>query len=401
MLKKATVAMFSVILAVSLCACSQSNNTTENSVNVESSQTETQSSSESSVDMSVVSDDESSVQSSLNSSVSKSVNNVKISSIKFCNSNNINIVPDESAVVYFEVEGENTQNAKSLIEVVSNNTDITEITISKGSRSILYECNIKALSSGTSEIYVQAKDGSVKSEKRTVNVDNNVTTTKETEPNTEAEESLLQESSITENLNEELSKLEESSTLEHSIQESSKLEPYNPTSTNGFSATGSGDYVADGLEVTEYGILNISHSGERNFVVWAYDNEGNKELLVNKIGAYNGTVLLSHSGTYQLEIKADGNWSIQSSGLSTTDKTSFIGNGDCVTEIFDNPSGKWEIKNNGESNFVVRVYDVLVDKKKLLVNEIGDYSGVVKVDMVGYSFFEVNSSGEWSINKID
>jgi len=57
--------------------------------------------------------------------------------------------------------------------------------------------------------------------------------------------------------------------------------------------------------------VNISHTnGEGNFAVIGY-NDGlfGQDLMVNEIGAYSGEVQVE-SGTYLLEIMADGTWSI-------------------------------------------------------------------------------------------
>jgi hypothetical protein len=60
------------------------------------------------------------------------------------------------------------------------------------------------------------------------------------------------------------------------------------------------------------GIATISHDGGSNFAIWALDASLQQlDLLVNTIGTYQGTVLLPAEGTTALEIKADGNWTIE------------------------------------------------------------------------------------------
>jgi hypothetical protein len=70
-------------------------------------------------------------------------------------------------------------------------------------------------------------------------------------------------------------------------------------------ASGSGDdvVVVDVSSPT----LHITHDGESNFVVLAWTST--RDLLVNEIGAYEGTVR-SPTGTVVFEINADGNWSL-------------------------------------------------------------------------------------------
>ena len=89
----------------------------------------------------------------------------------------------------------------------------------------------------------------------------------------------------------------------------------NNTSTDGFWANGSGDYVATGLHVTGYGILNITNYGDSNFIVVVYEGDKRVGSIVNEIGNYSGTVLIDHSGTFDLEVKSNGSWDITSSGL--------------------------------------------------------------------------------------
>jgi hypothetical protein len=54
--------------------------------------------------------------------------------------------------------------------------------------------------------------------------------------------------------------------------------------------------------------FNITHNGSGNFAVFAYSDSGS-DLLVNEIGAYSGESLVG-SGTFLLEISADGAWTV-------------------------------------------------------------------------------------------
>ena len=53
--------------------------------------------------------------------------------------------------------------------------------------------------------------------------------------------------------------------------------------------------------------VNITNSGESNFVVKAYGD--NEDLLVNEIGNYSGEQLMP-AGTVLLEIQSSGTWSL-------------------------------------------------------------------------------------------
>ena len=176
----------------------------------------------------------------------------------------------------------------------------------------------------------------------------------------------------------------------------------NPTSTGGWGAHGTGDYVAEGLNVEGYAVLTINYYGDGNFSVVSYENgDDYDDLLVNEIGNYSGRVLIDHGGKFDLEINADGEWTIETSGLSVDDSTSFSGTGDCVTGITTHSGGNWEITNDGDSNFAVIQYGVKSGYMDLMVNEIGYYQGTVKSEKAQNDniFFEVNSDGNWTIKR--
>lgn len=57
-------------------------------------------------------------------------------------------------------------------------------------------------------------------------------------------------------------------------------------------------------------IWKLTHSGEANFVVWEYCTNGATSLIVNKVGAYRGTVR-GLGGTCVVAVHADGAWTIR------------------------------------------------------------------------------------------
>lgn len=66
------------------------------------------------------------------------------------------------------------------------------------------------------------------------------------------------------------------------------------------------DGVADGLTP-----VTLTHDGESNFAIWTW-GESYPDLIVNDVGAYDGTTLLP-DGTLVLQIDADGTWTISPS----------------------------------------------------------------------------------------
>ena len=145
--------------------------------------------------------------------------------------------------------------------------------------------------------------------------------------------------------------------------------------------------------------IHFTHSGVRNFVVWSYDATDDKELLVNEIGNYDGTVLLNGRSPYSFEITADGEWSYTIEPIGESEVESFAGRGDYVSDKCSLHSGVWQFTHDGDSNFVVKLYTT--DGRSLLINEIGVYSGKKKITIPEGSFaiLEVNADGNWTIEE--
>ena len=83
-------------------------------------------------------------------------------------------------------------------------------------------------------------------------------------------------------------------------------------------AQGRGDSVVECVLTPGRKVLQISHTGQGHFAIWLYDNGGDQELLVNEVGPYSGSKLISvgsgfldlTSGPCFMEITADGDWSV-------------------------------------------------------------------------------------------
>lgn len=71
------------------------------------------------------------------------------------------------------------------------------------------------------------------------------------------------------------------------------------------SGSGDGVYLFEGNSP----VFDITHEGERNFIVQQIPLEGRGELLVNEIGVYSGSVP-GVSGKSLIVIQADGSWQI-------------------------------------------------------------------------------------------
>lgn len=167
-----------------------------------------------------------------------------------------------------------------------------------------------------------------------------------------------------------------------------------------FTVSGSGDDVIDfTIPGDEPAALHIEHSGGSNFAVVTYSAAGERlDLLVNEIGAYSGTVpvnLYSGEEVAEIEITAGGAWTIEAlppADLPTLGDTA-EGTGDAVL-INLSDSTRLSITHEGESNFAVLSHGA---RRELLVNEIGSYSGTVRVDS-GSVLLQITADGSWTIS---
>lgn len=164
--------------------------------------------------------------------------------------------------------------------------------------------------------------------------------------------------------------------------------------------SGSGDDV---IELPATGvpmIMEITYSGEHNFVIWTLDSSGDQvDLLVNTIGSYSGTVTnyTDYDDTAFLSITASGSWSITFKPLClmdelvsgetySTDDVRYIATDDLLT---------LDITYVGDSNFVV--WGIGFSDVDLLVNEIDDYSGTVVWTEPQSFLIVIADDGDWTI----
>ncbi len=143
---------------------------------------------------------------------------------------------------------------------------------------------------------------------------------------------------------------------------------------------GNGDDVVDLPCAGMPCLMDVSYVGEHNFSVKHLNSaEESEDLLVNEIGEYFGTVTTYNDlvDSAMLEIHASGDWSItvrpMSSVLPLENGIPYQGSNVLYIDVDD--MSRLNITNAGARNFVVR--GVGLDRRDILVNEIGDYSGTV------------------------
>jgi hypothetical protein len=164
--------------------------------------------------------------------------------------------------------------------------------------------------------------------------------------------------------------------------------------------SGTGDMVIDNIKLTsEFYVAHITHTGSSNFIIKDYMGKL-YSLLVNKIGNYDGKVLMETSGTHALNIQADGSWTIEILPQISSSAVSFSGKGDFVTPFFKMPENRtWSFTHDGSSNFYIWAY--AYDDADLVVNVIGKYNGTQIVDIASGKnvFFEIHADGNWTLTK--
>lgn len=168
-----------------------------------------------------------------------------------------------------------------------------------------------------------------------------------------------------------------------------------------------GDCIGNGQTVTDrftppslISKLIFTHSGSRNFIVKAYDDQGRAELLVNTIGRYSGIRPLTSGSPTFLEIEADGAWSVEVAAIGADlDAYALAGEGDYVSDLFDPPTAgavPYALAHNGRRNFIVTLH--CASGSDLVQNKIGPVEGQVVADMrKGPCFWEVRADGGWVI----
>ncbi len=150
--------------------------------------------------------------------------------------------------------------------------------------------------------------------------------------------------------------------------------------------------------------VTASYHGSSNFAIEALDKSGQEQdVLVNTIGNYSGTTLLTPSdGTAisAFKVTASGAWTVKVSDITKTKqwngKSKLSGTGDSVFIIPGGTDGATTvaIAGHGKENFVVISYGN--SGENVLVNEIGSWSGreLLPPNTVAVA---VQYDGSWSI----
>jgi len=106
-------------------------------------------------------------------------------------------------------------------------------------------------------------------------------------------------------------------------------------------------------------IAAVTHDGQRNFIVKSFRGS-REELLVNRIGAYEGRRPFTGTDPVRLNIEADGNWTVTIVAIQCCASSGeFSGKSDNVSNQFTPPGplpSTWEFTHDGQRNFIVRLH---------------------------------------------
>jgi hypothetical protein len=124
------------------------------------------------------------------------------------------------------------------------------------------------------------------------------------------------------------------------------------------------------------------------------------DLLVNTIGAYEGTLpldFMAEEDTARFQVESSGEWTIEVLPLLAIRGVdvpgTFSGTGDDVILLGGAPDLLRIDASNARSNFAIWAYG---DYRDLLVNEIAPYTGVVVAGPTTV-ILAIEAEGEWTI----
>ncbi len=147
-------------------------------------------------------------------------------------------------------------------------------------------------------------------------------------------------------------------------------------------------------------IAHVTHDGQRSFVVQSFVG-GQGDLLINTVGPYDGSRPLFEGSPVQLNIQADGAWTVTVTAITCCAASGeFAGAGDAVSGEFNEAArGTWEFSNTGKRAFVVYAHCPCGDQ--IVQNRVGSFHGsMIVVFPRGPCYWEVISDGSWFIRPL-
>lgn len=175
------------------------------------------------------------------------------------------------------------------------------------------------------------------------------------------------------------------------------------------SLSGSGEEATDFFNL-ERGLVKITmkHDGDSNFIVWLLDSDGDRvDLLANEIGSFSGSHYLGikSAGKYLLNIDADGKWTIKIEqpryASASSVPMTLTGKGDKASDpvYLDKGLVRFKMTHDGDSNFIIWLFDSKGNSEDLLVNEIGEFDGsqALRIPSSGVYVLDITADGNWKV----
>ena len=144
-------------------------------------------------------------------------------------------------------------------------------------------------------------------------------------------------------------------------------------------------------------VAHFTHAGRAAFIVQSFVG-AQGDLLINAVGAYDGSRPLFEGSPVKLNIQADGAWTVTITAIKCCAASGeFAGKGDAVSEEFNPPARQfWQFSNSGPRTHVVYAHCVSGDE--LVLERPGPGQGSMAVQFGrGPCYWEVISDGAWSI----
>ena len=153
-------------------------------------------------------------------------------------------------------------------------------------------------------------------------------------------------------------------------------------------------------------MFRLQHQGQANFIVDLLTSRGDEvDNLVNEIGTFTGSTAEGlQAGRYLFKIEADGPWTIRieqprpTSGRSLP--VSASGRGQSLAGPFQGTGEgvRFELRHQGQANFIVDILDADGNAMDNLANEIGSFQGsTVSAPPEGVFWLKVQADGRWTI----
>ena len=177
---------------------------------------------------------------------------------------------------------------------------------------------------------------------------------------------------------------------------------------NDLKFSGEGNQTLNNVTVTK-GIyaITMTHEGKGTFTVIGSDGDGRVYTYIDTTGKYTGTNLYAKGKSDGVEgatikVAATGKWTIKIKAITFDGTDNISGSGDCVSKMFTGTDEKQtvKLKNTGEDDFTVFLFDETGKQIGVLCDEIDDYEGTVSATLNKNKsyFIVVKSSGKWSVD---